>query len=42
MEVGGAELTIYDNVDQDRRAGLGRPVPRPARADHPRDPRRSS
>ena len=38
-EVGGGELTIYDNLDaQDRRARLERPVPRPAPADHPAHP----
>ena len=36
MEVGGGELTIYDNVDAgDRQGVLVRPVPRPAPADAP-------
>ena len=39
MEVGGGELTIYDNLDTDGERGLGRPVPRAAPADHPADPR---
>ena len=34
-EVGGAELTIYDNVRRGRRARLEGPVPRTAHADHP-------
>ena len=39
MEVGGGELTIYDNLDREvRRAVLDRPVPRPAPAHHPADP----
>ena len=39
VEVGGGELTIYDNLDA--KSGellLERPVPRPAPADHPADP----
>ena len=39
VEVGGGELTIYDNLDaEDRRAVLEGPVPRPAPAEHPRHP----
>ena len=39
VEVGGAELTIYDNLDaQYRRAVLEGPVPGPARAHHPGHP----
>ena len=37
-QVGGGVLTMYDNLDRRRRAGLDRPVPRPAPADHPADP----
>ena len=40
MEVGGGELTIYDNVDADHRQGLlVRPVSRPAPADDAPDRR---
>ena len=36
MEVGGGELTIYDNLDaKSGERVLGRPVPRPAPAHHP-------
>ena len=39
VEVGGGELTIYDNLDAaHRRAVLEGPVPRPAPADHPAHP----
>ena len=39
MEVGGDELTAYDNLNpRTRRTGLGRPVPRPAHPDHPVHP----
>ncbi len=41
VEVGGAELTIYDNVDpQDGRGPLEGPVPRPAPAQHAHDRQR--
>ena len=38
VEVGGAELTIYDNLKRDGVAGLEGPVPRPAPADHQAHP----
>ena len=39
VEVGGAELTIYDNLDaKTGERVLERPVPRPARAHHPAHP----
>ena len=39
VEVGGAQLTMYDNLDAaHRRPGLDRPVPRPAPAAHQHHP----
>ena len=43
VEVGAGALTMYDNLDAKiRRAGVDRPVPRPAPADAPGGFRRSS
>ena len=39
-EVGGSELTIYDNVRRDGTRRLAGPVPRPAPADHQADQQR--
>ncbi len=38
VEVGGAELTIYDNLKRDGSLAWKRPVPRPAPADHQAHP----
>ena len=39
VEVGGSELTMYDNIRRDGSLGMEGPVPRSAHSEYPSDPR---